>query len=113
MDFEYPREGEMSNSNINQAFKGRNVTIQTDTVLDCRAQKTFYQACMQADHPEVQEIVVDLAATQGIRASGVGLLLTLSDLRRWSSVQVRLINCDPHLKAQLASSRLLADLCVT
>ena len=87
-----------------------NVTIQVDKILDCSAHHIFIQACRQADHPDIRALVVDLSATRGIRASGVGILLMLSELEKTSSYRVRIVNCQPQIRRQLHSSRLLAGL---
>ncbi|MEN8179962.1 MAG: STAS domain-containing protein [Pseudomonadota bacterium] len=101
-------------SDKNENVKNREkVMIRADKILDCSAHSIFTQACRQADHPDVQAIVVDLTATQGIRASGVGILLMLNDFGKKLSIPIRIENCNPQIKTQLASSRLLADLLVS
>ena len=89
------------------------VTIQADRMLDCRAHHIFVQACREADHPAIRFIVVDLSATQGIRASGVGILLMLIDWAKRLRVQLHVVNCNPSIRTQLSSSRLLANLSIS
>ncbi len=89
------------------------VMIQADEILDRSARDAFIKAGRQANQSDVQAIIVDLAATRWIRASGVGMLLMLSGMGKRLNFQVLLVNCNPQVKSELASSRLLADLSIS
>ena len=97
----------------NTTITDRKIIIHTRKYLDCRAHRTFIQACQLAEKQDVRAIVVDFKATHGIRDSGLGMLLMLNLEAETLEVPVLLENCSPKIKTQLSSSRLLANLYAT
>lgn len=88
------------------------ITIQARKSLDCSAHSTFTQACRSAEKNPTQAIVVDLNATRNIRASGLGMLLMLRNEAKALDVEMSFENCNPDIKSQLHSSRLLNGLSI-
>jgi len=104
--------GLMKKAIENQRESDRKITIHTKKHLDCSAHSSFMQACQSAERKDVQAIVVDLNATHDIRASGLGMLLMLHNETKALNVKISIENCNPEIKTQLDSSRLLAGLSV-
>ena len=87
---------------------GRTITIRTGKYLDCSAHSTFLLACQLAEQLDVDTVIVDFEKTTGIRASGLGVLLMLRDQAEPLGVDVLLDRCNPEIRDQIDTSRMLA-----
>ncbi|MEL0587721.1 MAG: STAS domain-containing protein [Candidatus Thiodiazotropha sp. (ex. Lucinoma kazani)] len=103
----------MENVTESSMLEDRKIIIRTTKTLDCSAHCAFAQACHWARQSQVQVIIVDLDATLGIRASGLGMLLMLYNEMNLLQIRILLQNCNPEIKAQLKSSKLLSGVSIS
>lgn len=100
----------MNKVSVDYLNGGRRITVRIGRFLDCSAHSAFLVACELADELDIRSIVVDLNATEDIRASGLGTLLNLRNDVEPLGTEVALENCSPELQRQIDASRLLAGI---
>ncbi|MCG7898771.1 MAG: STAS domain-containing protein [Candidatus Thiodiazotropha weberae] len=103
----------MTNTTESSGIPDEKIIIHAAKTLDCSAQGTFVEACQCARQNHIQVMVVDLNATQNIRASGLGILLMLSKKMEYSPFKIQIENCQPDVKVLLSENRLFSGFSIS